>query len=345
MALSESKEIEKVLQSGLFRDGSEYPRRLRERNNKLVFAITLLVRQEVSLANSIGAWPTIVQAAGSGSASIVQDLLDAGALPDLADYEGRTPLMAAITRWLWTYKPEEFRLVMQLLLQNGANVNAVDKLGHTPLSLAITQDLPAASELLIAHGADVHAPLAKGYSYLSLAIAFGREEAAALLLENGVNVDAKDSCGRSALSQAILGRNDPGMNFLIENGANVYAHDKEGHSMLALAILSRNHYATARLISHGVDVEEKDTCGNTALCLAASSYDEADLKKAPDPNAFSDAMKVIICLIKDGQANQNAKNSQGHVPEEIARCAGNKDIASLIALHSRRPQWIEEGGV
>ncbi|KAI7216708.1 hypothetical protein KC333_g4689 [Hortaea werneckii] len=261
-----------------------------------------------------------------GSASIVQDLLDAGALPDLADWEGQTPLMATIKLRLWKI----------------ANPNAVDKLGHTPLSLAITQDLPAASELLIAHGADVHAPLANGYSYLSLAIAFGREEAAALLLENGVNIDAKDCGWQSALSQAILRRNDPGMDFLIKNGANVYAHDKEGHSMLALAILSRNHYATARLISHGVDVEEKDTCGNTALCLAASSYDEADLKKAPDPNAFSDAMKVIIYLLKDGHANQNAKNSRGHVPEEIARRAGNKDIASLIASYPRRPQWIEE---
>ncbi|KAI6818053.1 hypothetical protein KC340_g11441 [Hortaea werneckii] len=202
--------------------------------------------------------------------------------------------------------------------------------------------LPAAMGLLSAHVADVHDPLANGYTYLSLAIAFGREKAATLLLESSVNVDAKDSAWHSALSQAILGRNDPGMDVLIKNGANIYAHDKEGHSMMALAILTHNLYATARLVSHGVDVEEKYTCGNTVLCLAASSYDEADLKKTPDPNTFWDAIKVIVYLLKDGHANQNAKNSQGHVPEEIARRAGNKDIASLIASYLRRPQWIVE---
>lgn len=104
----------------------------------------------------------------------VRFLLDRGADPNAADYEGITALMRASGS------------TVGMLLAAGADLKAKDHKGRTALihAVAWVQDIETVKALLAA-GADVHAKDAEGKTVLQYAHGRGREDIVALLKQAG----------------------------------------------------------------------------------------------------------------------------------------------------------------
>lgn len=113
--------------------------------------------------------PTLAEAAMSGHVGVVEDLLTAGANPNIANEAGTTPLMSACFRgreMIWEIlagqrfptphdgKPSDWAAMAAALLKAGAEPNARDKNGMTALMFARGGGQQKIVEMLLEAGAD-----------------------------------------------------------------------------------------------------------------------------------------------------------------------------------------------
>ncbi|CAB3388628.1 Hypothetical predicted protein [Cloeon dipterum] len=119
---------------------------------------------------------------------IVSLLLQAGALANLRDDSGDTPLLLAVR----TGQVE----MVNLLLNNGALVNCSNSVtGHSVLHEAVSHDFATflrLLECLLAHGVNLDSEaLTTGDSALCRALLLGRSQAAAALVRRGANTNLR----------------------------------------------------------------------------------------------------------------------------------------------------------
>lgn len=91
-------------------------------------------------------------------------LLKAGADPNAADVEQRTPLHSSVARTEVSFGAE----IPKILLVWGAAVNRQDRYGYTPLHIAALNELPDCAEALVRAGSDVTARTRGGTAALGL---------------------------------------------------------------------------------------------------------------------------------------------------------------------------------
>jgi ankyrin repeat protein len=124
----------------------------------------------------IGTTP-LLRAARAADVDAMRLLLDHGALPDLPQLDGITPLMVAAglgasgidTRG--RFKTEDQSLdAARLLLDGGADVNARDAAGRTALHAAASQGYTELAMLLAERGADLSATDAQGVGVVDAAL-------------------------------------------------------------------------------------------------------------------------------------------------------------------------------
>ena len=125
---------------------------------------------------NIGATP-LLRASKAGDVPVVKLLLAHGALPDLPNFNGDTPLMAAVGKgWINAptrgafYTEEQALQVYALLRGAGADVNARTNFNETPLHSAALRGWNEIVKRLVADGAQLDVPDRNGLTPLDFAM-------------------------------------------------------------------------------------------------------------------------------------------------------------------------------
>lgn len=225
---------------------------------------------------------SLIVAAQSKKAEVVQLLLSRGADPDFVDMFGATAVHAAVRRDLtfglnYSYSPVDAYATAKVLLSSGRyNVNALDFDAGTPLHLAIDSCFCTNKEnknerrlyrdatdnllkLLLENKAGAGLRNSKGMTPLIKAAENGCTHIVRILLSSGfsIEIDAKDVSGQTALIKAGESLNSGSLKIirlLIRSGASVQACDYRGFTALHAA-----SNATVELIANNVNHDPRDT--------------------------------------------------------------------------------------
>jgi ankyrin repeat protein len=215
--------------------------------------ILLRAGAKPAVANRFGASP-LSEAAASGSAELVEALLDAGAdAKALTTADGETVLMTAARAGNAD--------AVRLLLDRGADVNAREGYkGQTALMWAAAERHPAVVKLLLERGADWKvrsfdretkppklsaassiSPIPRGgFTALLFAAREGDVATVRAMLDAGVDIDHGDVDNTTALVVAIMNKHYTLAKFLIDRGADVNAVDAAGRTALYAIVDIRN---------------------------------------------------------------------------------------------------------
>lgn len=109
------------------------------------WTVEFLLRHRAKVDINVYSGTPLYWHANDYDADIEKLLLEAGADPNIKNYQGRTPLHKAAA--------DEAVKIIPLLLQYGAAMNQKDEMGYTPLTLAIALHRYLAIELLQKDGA------------------------------------------------------------------------------------------------------------------------------------------------------------------------------------------------
>ncbi len=226
--------------------------------------INILIEQKADVniqAHSDGQ-TAVLFAMWDGDEEITKILLKAGALVNVEDRNGESPLRIA-TRY-------GFKKVVKLLLAHGADVNAQSSKGDPALMEAASYSLKEhdilkggdkgfeeLAELLIAAGANVNAQDEFGTSALELAVRHGHQQVAKILITRGARVDIQDKNGRSALMVAASKGSRQMAEMLIEAGADVNMRDNSA-SMETALMQASDPEVVALLLKHSAKFTRDD---------------------------------------------------------------------------------------
>ncbi|WP_274629611.1 ankyrin repeat domain-containing protein [Arvimicrobium flavum] len=137
------------------------------------------------------------EAARSGDAGAVRDLLRGGAAMDVRDGDGRTPLLVAT-------RANQVAAALALI-DAGADVNAKDDISDTPYLYAGAEGRIDILEGILATGkANLKDTNRYGGTALIPAAEKGHPEAVRMLLAAGVDVDHINKLGWTALIEAVI---------------------------------------------------------------------------------------------------------------------------------------------
>jgi ankyrin repeat protein len=288
--------------------------------------------------------PNVLSATLQNNALQLQELLNAGADPNLFDDAGRTPLHHAAENSQAEFIP--------LLLAKGANPNAKDKTGETPLTLifkrgsglaggimdqlrdagaespevdlfdAIRANDLTAVKALLDQGVNVNTKNGAGSTLLSFALEQEerRWDIVRLLVERKADVNLTDNAGFAPLHHAVTKGTVEQVAFLLDNGANVNAAKSDGWSVL-MAVSGESYDALVRLlIERGADARAKLDTGKTVLMVAVG-----------------DASLETLRLLLDKGADINAETDDGETVLDFAIPTGDAATVRLFLEHGSNP--------
>ena len=293
--------------------------------------------------------------------NIARQLLQAGAVVNIEDNQGNTPLFWA-ARW-------GNANMVQLLLQNNANPFQNNQQGLSPFYYALENNYGPSRYLLDSF------PLAKinqvdkgGLAPLIRAARFGTERTVALLLATGADINARDINGYSALLYALFARDPGNISTLIRGGYDVRQNitviengQKFQLNPLLYAVIKRAPLGNIATLLNwlkpsdmnglqlsGVAVGQREQEQKTPLHYAIEqrNYDLVQLllSKGADPNiANADNDTPLIMAVKtqdikmlelllEAGAQVNKPGAQYQTPFQVASTLSNIEILNL--LHS-----------
>ena len=282
--------------------------------------------------------------------SILQTLLDAGALIDASDNFGATTLMIAS-------KKCDIELIEQLL-DAGANADSADQDRMTPLLSAVEEGSPLVVNTFIAHSVNLNTKGPNGRTALHFATLSERfgprsDEIFLTLIDSHIDKEAVDEEGQTALMLAIKTGKLRRTRLLLDRGADVSAVDpRDGDTLLHWAVRSGEEFVTL-LLEKGANTEAKDRLGQTPLHLAASHYGSERMFKLLVQNganieardsgrrtplhmaAFYNTFLAVQHLVESG-ADTEATDRTGLTPLQLAHeITPNSPSAQFLRNHQR----------
>jgi ankyrin repeat protein len=152
-------------------------------------------------------------AAKGGSAAVVEALLAAGAVPNVADEYSRTPLFLAAEKG--------HAGVVAALLKAGATVDSPRDNGQTPLHAAAYSDNTECLTLLIDAGGDVNYASGNGQVALHFVAYMGFDASCEILLRHGARTEVHDETpGNTPLHMAAISNSAGVAALLLKAGAS-----------------------------------------------------------------------------------------------------------------------------
>jgi ankyrin repeat protein len=247
----------------------------------------------VNTADELQRSTPLMWASQSGSVDAVQMLLKAGALVDVRDNLGRTPLIwAQVTPG---YRGRSNPEVVSVLIDAGANVNASDPDGVTALILAARADLTESIKLLLAKGAQVNAKDRWGNSPLTSAF---------------------DSHYYAHADKDTVHHPTPlTIRTLLTAGADIHAGNSVAIPVLMLAARTNSLEALKMLLEAGAQINATDQRGRTVVMYEKWSY-------APTVEVFR--------ILLDAKADPNAVAPDGRTPLMFAMYGAPPEIIDLL---------------
>lgn len=254
--------------------------------------------------------------------NLFNELLEAGANPNLANTQEFTPLMMAVS--------EGNTYMIRYLLEKGAAINAFNEYGNTALHEAIMHSYHGYQEeviqILLNAGANLEIENNERLTPWLYAVCMDRIDVVRKFLELEINVNVTNTKGNSALIIAAKEHNKGIVQLLLSKGADSNLKNDQGSTPLMYAATTPLHNSAYKamkavyvdimreLLNANADVNALDQDGNTVLHTAAWA-DE-------DGNA--------VQLLLDAGADANIASKSGHTP--LHRAVGGENITTIHKL-------------
>lgn len=221
--------------------------------------------------DGIGHTP-LMRAVDLGHIDVVKVLLKAKADPDIKTEDGTTALILAVK--YSTIKPE----IVQGLLDAGADPNAKTRDGETAASIAVQEQKRELIPILARYKVDWNLS-GPAHTPLGSAVDQGDTDSVQALLVAGADPNAKGETGRAPLVMAI--DNEEIFRILLAAKADPNTMNSWGQTVLMQAILEDKPARVEDLIKAGADLSVRSENDQTALELAETQakYEMVELLK------------------------------------------------------------------
>lgn len=225
---------------------------------------------------------------------IAEKLINAGAVVDIEDAEGCTPLHIAVA---------ERRLdVIWLLLVHGARTDSRDDEGKTPMAHAKGCE-PA--EWMLRH---------KTSKSVLRAVEADRADIVEALLDAGADKEVKDERGYVALIVATLRGSWAAARVLINHGADTDVYGDMGNGVIHMAAHRGPADFMELLLDKGMPINYQNHWGGTPLFEAAEREDRDE----------------VIALLLERGADPAPRNNAGYTALQQAALAGKTNVVKMI---------------
>ena len=291
-----------------------------------------------------GGFTSLHRAADLGLPSLVQYLLQEGALIAAHDDRGSTPLHHAALRG-------HLEVTKKLVL-GGALVDVEANNGFTALDEAATAGQKEVAEFLLDNGARVTHRAEDSWTALHRAARGAHLDLAVLLLERGAEILAKDLKGNTPLHHAARAGSLQTCVELLEydqslKKAQLTAIDNRGQTALNVAFFTA-HYEVSkhlRTLEYAVLGTEPSTANKLTLSIENRNLVAATRLLDQNPTALEtpdqDGQPPLHVAVQEGQltitkallargANVDAKGYHGWHALHIAASLGNTDMVNLL---------------
>lgn len=307
----------------------------------------------------------VTEAAQKGELVTIERYLAEGKNINICEWEGWTPLMAAVTfgrtetvRFLLAHggdarvrlKNGETTLIQAAqsennvqiiadLIKAGADINAATTKGLTPLMRFAWLGQSSAVKLMLEAGADATRRDKDGWTAFRFGIHGGSPEVVKTLLKHQADVNESDADGNTPLSWYSPYDTTEILRVLIAAKGNVNARNRMGETPLMNSAKRFFRKEVELLLNSGSDIAATDRKGwNALMHTAASVYRKNEVGAHGDGFIrWLSAVSLIDLLIGKG-TNVNAVNKQGETALILAVKAGNAHFAHRLLSHGADPE-------
>lgn len=284
----------------------------------------LLIALILTTASITGNSQPLVQAALSGDASRVKQLLAEGADINQTNSRGNTALGVAV---LFQYKP-----VVDVLLAEGADVNFTrNESSTTVLAFAAIKDNVEVLKSLIKHGARLNDANSWGQTPIISAALSGKSENVKILQAAGA------SFTNDLVYSSALGQMESVKQFLRDK-SDINATNQIGWTPLAAAAANNQEAIVKLLLDKGADANSAGMEGDfreTALILASE-------------NGHAEVVNLLLAKkadLKIAVFDTVAKRSNGETALSAAVSAGHAEVVKALLDYGVDPNGPDASGV
>lgn len=290
--------------------------------------------------------PPLFQAAWTGNAAIITNLLDHGADVNRRNSETTsTSLLYAVLSGR--------EAVVRLLLNKGARVDFRYRDNQTVLHIAAAEGNVPILEELLAAGADVNAADRRDRTALDEAVLHNRLSGVLWLFHHGADIRRVHPLdGRGPLHAACIKGFANLIQPLIEAGADPAQPDRFGLTPLDLALDYKNENVVAALLhlnlksgalqaAAGAAMESATLRGQTEIAkLLIQGGLPVNERTSGGTTYLGDAAlkgrKELVRLLLNQGADVNASNPAGGTPLHDAALGGDPEVIQLLLDHGAR---------